>query len=200
MLLVALLLLLAAVGLLVMSFATSATWWAWASIAVSGLAAAVLVARWWWARRRRAAASGRHRGVRKPAIRTALASEPGAAPAPAVEEPVPGDGVAAAPSARAPSARAPSAEAPSEGASADGIAPAEEETDAADLLVVCELEDEVLVVDEHPRYHLAGCGWLGSRAVEQLAASEARSLGFTPCARCGPDAELADRHRRSRLG
>ncbi len=195
MLLVALLLLLAAVGLLVMSFATSAPGWAWASIAVSGLAAAVLVARWWRARRRRAAASGRHRGVRKPAIRTALASEPGAAPAPAVEEPVPGDGVAAAPSARAPSA-----EAPSEGASADGIAPAEEETDAADLLVVCELEDEVLVVDEHPRYHLAGCGWLGSRAVEQLAASEARSLGFTPCARCGPDAELADRHRRSRLG
>ncbi len=195
MLLVALLLLLAAVGLLVMSFATSAPGWAWASIAVSGLAAAVLVARWWRARRRRAAASGRHRGVRKPAFRTALASEPGAAPAPAVEEPVPGDGVAAAPSGRAPSA-----EAPSEGASADGIAPAEEETDAADLLVVCELEDEVLVVDEHPRYHLAGCGWLGSRAVEPLAASEARSLGFTPCARCGPDAELADRHRRSRLG
>ena len=184
MLLVALLLLLAAVGLLVASFVTSGTWWAWASIAVSGLAAAVLVARWWRARRRRAAASGRHRRMRKTATRNASAGEPDAVPAPAVKRPVPEDG--SAPSAAVP---------PS-----DGAEPVEEDTDAADLLVVCELEDEVLVVDEHPRYHLAGCGWLESRAVEPLPASEARSLGFTPCARCGPDAELADRSRRSRSG
>jgi len=183
-LLVALLLLLAAVGLLVTSFVTPETWWAWASIAVSGLAAAVLVARWWRARRRRAAASGRHRRMRKTATRNAAAGEPDAAPAPAVTRPVPEDG--SAPSAAVPSS--------------DGAEPVEEETDAADLLVVCELEDEVLVVDEHPRYHLAGCGWLESRAVEPLPASEARSLGFTPCARCGPDAELADRRRRSRSG
>jgi hypothetical protein len=176
-LLVALLLLLSAVGLLATSFATSETWWAWASVAVSGLAAAVLLARWWRARRRRAAVSGRHRQVRKPATRRTVAGAPGAAPAPAAETPVPGDGAAA-----------------------DGAEPAEEETDAADLLVVCELEDEVLVVDEHPRYHLTGCGWLESRAVEPLPVSEARGLGFTPCARCGPDAELADRRRKSRSG
>lgn len=166
MLLVALLLLLAAVGLLATSFVLSETWWAWASVAVSGLAAAVLVARWWRARRRRAAASGRHRRARPTAIPMAVAEAGGA---------------------------------PVDGASLDGTEPAEEETDAADLLVVCELEDEVLVVDEHPRYHLMGCGWLGSRAVEPLPASEARSLGFTPCAQCGPDAELAGR-RRSRSG
>src|ERR687893_368466 len=100
MLLVALLLLLAAVGLLATSFVTSATWWAWASIAVSGLAAA----------------------------------EPGAAPAPAVEESVPGDGAATVPSDRV----LPSNGAPSDGAPLDGTEPAEEETDAADLLVVCE--------------------------------------------------------------
>src|SRR5918997_1219677 len=134
MLLVALLLLLAAVGLLATSFVTSATWWAWSSIAVSGLAAAVLVERWWRARRLRVAASGRHRGVRKPATRTAVAGEPGAAPAPAVEESVPGDGAATVPSDRV----LPSNGAPSDGAPLDGTEPAEEETDAADLLVVCE--------------------------------------------------------------
>jgi len=187
-LLVALLLLLAAVGLLATSFVTSETWWAWTSVAVSGLAAAVLVARWWRARRRRAAASGRHRRMRATATPGAVAA-PGATPA--VEESAPRDPAAALGSSNG---------APVGGGPVNGAEPAEEETDAADLLVVCELEDEVLVVDEHPRYHLAGCGWLGPRAVEPLPASEARSLGFTPCARCGPDAELASRRRRSRSG
>lgn len=116
---------------------------------------------------------------------------PGAASAPAVGESAPGDAATGLGSSNG---------APVDGGPVNGAEPAEEETDAADLLVVCELEDEVLVVDEHPRYHLAGCGWLGPRAVEPLPASEARSLGFTPCARCGPDAELAGRRRRSRSG
>lgn len=82
--------------------------------------------------------------------------------------------------------------------------PTEEDTDAADLLVVCELGDVVLVIDEHPRYHLDGCGWLATqpapRSTQSLPVSEARDLGFTPCARCGPDAELARRHRSTSAG
>lgn len=82
--------------------------------------------------------------------------------------------------------------------------PAEEDTDAADLLVVCELDDQVLVIDEHPRYHLDGCSWLATRPAtrptQSLPVSEARDLGFTPCARCGPDAELARRHRTANAG
>ncbi|OZM74516.1 hypothetical protein CFN78_05220 [Amycolatopsis antarctica] len=73
--------------------------------------------------------------------------------------------------------------------------PAEEQTDAADLLIVSELPNPVLVVDEYPRYHLGGCDWLGRRETIPIAVSEARELGFTPCARCGPDSELAIQYR-----
>lgn len=76
--------------------------------------------------------------------------------------------------------------------------PAEEGTDAADLLIVCELEDQVIVVDEHPRYHLAECRWLADHDTIPIAVSEARELGFTPCARCGPDAKLAERVRKKK--
>lgn len=80
----------------------------------------------------------------------------------------------------------------------DSAEPDEEPTDASDLLVVAGLGVEVRVVDEHPRYHLATCSWLGPRATIPIAVSEARQLGFTPCARCGPDAVLAARHRAAR--
>jgi hypothetical protein len=73
--------------------------------------------------------------------------------------------------------------------------PGEEDTDAADLLVVYELNDEVLVVDEHPRYHLARCTWPDRERGERLPVREARELGFTPCDRCQPDAALARRRR-----
>ena len=76
-----------------------------------------------------------------------------------------------------------------------GGEPGEEPTDASDLLVVAGLSAEVRVVDEHPRYHLATCVWLANRPTIPVAVSEARQLGFTPCARCGPDAILAARHR-----
>ncbi|ASR37436.1 hypothetical protein BAY61_23265 [Prauserella marina] len=69
--------------------------------------------------------------------------------------------------------------------------PAEEQTDAADLLAISELDTEVLVVDEYPRYHLGHCAWLESRDTIPIAIKEARELGFTPCARCGPDARIA---------
>jgi hypothetical protein len=76
--------------------------------------------------------------------------------------------------------------------------PAEEDTDAADLLVVYELMDEVLVVDEHPRYHLPRCRWPDRARAERLPVREARELGFTPCGRCRPDTTLARKHRLPR--
>jgi hypothetical protein len=78
-----------------------------------------------------------------------------------------------------------------------GAEPAEEQTDAADVLTVNESDAEVLVVDERPRYHLTGCGWLGDRPTLPLPVREARELGFTPCARCSPDRRLAARARKA---
>lgn len=76
--------------------------------------------------------------------------------------------------------------------------PGEEQTDAADLLIVSELDVEVLVVDEYPRYHVSECVWLADRDTIPIGVSEARELGFTPCVRCGPDAKLATAHRAKR--
>ncbi|MBO0840500.1 MAG: hypothetical protein J2O49_06760 [Sciscionella sp.] len=76
--------------------------------------------------------------------------------------------------------------------------PDEEDTDAADLLTVSELDVEVLVVDERPRYHLTGCRWLADKPTLPLAVSEARQLGFTPCVVCTPDARLVAAHRKQR--
>ena len=73
--------------------------------------------------------------------------------------------------------------------------PPEEDTDAADLLVVADLVDEVRVLDERPRYHLSSCSWLAGRPTLGLPVQEARQLQFTPCAVCRPDATLVSRHR-----
>ncbi|SDE96851.1 hypothetical protein SAMN05660485_02314 [Blastococcus fimeti] len=67
-----------------------------------------------------------------------------------------------------------------------------------DLLLVVDLRDEVLVVDEHPRYHVAGCRHLAGRETIPLPVDEAKSDGFTPCGTCRPDATLADRVRAKR--
>ena len=61
--------------------------------------------------------------------------------------------------------------------------PPVEEVEVTDLLLVMDLRDEVLVVDEHPRYHLAGCPYLAGRETFPLPIDEARADGFTPCAR-----------------
>jgi len=89
-------------------------------------------------------------------------------------------------------------EAVAEPVAVDEGEPGEEPTDASDLLVVAGLNAEVRVVDEHPRYHLATCLWLANRPTIPIPVSEARQLGFTPCARCGPDSVLAARHRAAR--
>ena len=74
-------------------------------------------------------------------------------------------------------------------------APPEEPRDADAAALVAGLDDEVLVVDELPRYHLAGCRSLNAISVIPLPAREAVELGFTPCAWCTPDRTLSARHR-----
>ncbi len=75
-----------------------------------------------------------------------------------------------------------------------------EEVEVTDLLLVVDLSDEVLVVDEHPRYHLAACRWLIGRETIPLPIDEARTDGFTPCGICAPDRHLADLERSRKAG
>ena len=167
MLLLAVLLLLSAGGLLIATFVTGHVALAWGSVGVSAAAGIVLLVRQRRSRRR----------VRdEPEAGSPLPDEPGDAE--------PGGGRTAASDA-----------AGSDAAASDDPGPGEEDTDAADLPVVLELAEEVLVVDEYPRYHLADCPWSDSVHVERLPVREARELGFTPCAQCSPDAALARRHR-----
>ncbi|MET9631952.1 hypothetical protein ABZX92_31260 [Lentzea sp. NPDC006480] len=76
--------------------------------------------------------------------------------------------------------------------------PPEEDTDAADLLAVADLVDEVRVLDERPRYHLSSCSWLAGRPTLGLPVQEARQLQFTPCALCRPDSTLVRKSRSAR--
>ncbi|GAA4545964.1 hypothetical protein [Pseudonocardia xishanensis] len=73
--------------------------------------------------------------------------------------------------------------------------PPEEPRDAEVAALVSGLDDEVVVVDEQPRYHLAGCRSLPGRPVIPLPAKEAVELGFTPCGWCTPDRTMAGRHQ-----
>ncbi|MFI9009710.1 hypothetical protein ACIGNX_21010 [Actinosynnema sp. NPDC053489] len=161
-----LLLVLAALGLLVPALTTAQTHWAWLSVGASGAAAAVLALDWWLRRR----------------------SGPGAAGTAVVDHQVSGGD-------RRPGSEGtgdePAGSPPDQALSE----PAEEDVDAADALVVSELTDEVRVLDERPRYHLADCSWLAGRTSLGLPVDEARRLGFTPCAVCRPDGRLADRER-----
>ena len=159
MLLFALLLVLAALGLLVVALATSAMFWAWFSVVASVAACVLLIADWW--RRKHAPNAAKRRPLnpswqrKHPLIQTLkLKLDPEAEPA-------------------------------------------EEDTDAADVLIVTDLDVEVRVLDERPRYHLADCRWVGDRASLPLPVKEARQLGFNPCAVCTPDAVIAKRYRSS---
>ncbi|MEO6882017.1 MAG: hypothetical protein ABI181_13870 [Mycobacteriaceae bacterium] len=69
--------------------------------------------------------------------------------------------------------------------------PAEESAEAADALRLSGLAVSVLVVDEHPRFHVAGCSWLEGRTTMTLPVGEAVDLEFTPCAWCTPVVRLA---------
>jgi hypothetical protein len=181
-----LVLVIAAFGLLIAALTTANTVWAWVSVAISVFAAGLLVFDWLRGRRRVAATSAPREPEPLPATPPqAFPDEPPAASTteiPPVVEPPADD-------------EQPVAEVPAE---ANDQEPDEEATDAADLLVVSDLGVEVVVVDEHPRYHLSSCGWLADKKTIPIPVSEARELGFTPCARCGPDAILAARRRSTK--
>ncbi|MET8851912.1 hypothetical protein [Amycolatopsis sp. NPDC004625] len=192
MLYIVLVLVLAALGLLVTALITASSLWAWVSIGLSVLAGLILVADWLRRRRRPAAAT------EPPAAPPAeVAPEPEPAE-PASEEqttliPAAGD-LADTPEPAEPPAEAP-ADASAETETKADSDPGVEETPAADVAVLADLEDEVVVVDEHPRYHLRTCAWLGTRDLIPIGVGEARQLGFTPCATCTPDATLVAAHR-----
>jgi hypothetical protein len=76
--------------------------------------------------------------------------------------------------------------------------PPMEDVEVTDLLLIVDLKDEVLVIDEHPRYHLAGCPYVASQETIPLPLDEARADGFTPCGICSPDQTLAERERTRR--
>ena len=73
--------------------------------------------------------------------------------------------------------------------------PPEERSDPAAAAIVAQLEDQVVVVDEHPRYHVPGCPSLVGRQLIPLPAAEAVELGFTPVRLVHPDQVLSTRHR-----
>lgn len=85
-------------------------------------------------------------------------------------------------------------DAAAEGTGTDGE-PGIERVTVRDALRVAQLSDEVVVVDGHPRYHLAGCPTLSGAGTTPLAISIARRGGFTPCAVCGPDGTFLARLR-----
>lgn len=227
MLYIVLLLVLAALGLLVAALVTSKSLFAWISIVLSLVAAGALFVDWLMRRRaeRRAAAEQElaEEEIAEVEAATADQSEVDASDVDAeasevdteraVEEPVAEEELPTAvvqPAEELPTAKVIPVEEPATSVQEpvvqepvaevdNGAVPDEEETDAADLLIVCELEDQVIVVDEHPRYHLADCGWLHEKDIIPIPVAEARELGFTPCARCGPDAKLAAQARRKRV-
>ncbi|GAB2986148.1 hypothetical protein [Saccharothrix stipae] len=166
MLYIVLLLVLAALGLLVPALTSAQTHWAWLSVGTSGAAAVVLVLDWWLRRRSGPGAAGA----------AVVGHRPNAGDRPA---PVVGT----------------EDDTPSSPPDQADVEPGEEDTDAADALIVSELTDEVRVLDERPRYHLTDCSVLTARTSLGLPVDEARQLGFTPCAVCRPDAGLAARKR-----
>ncbi|MGY1698039.1 hypothetical protein ACI780_24360 [Geodermatophilus sp. SYSU D00814] len=200
MVLAAALLVLAGVGLFVLGVMTAATAWYWACVGACALATALLVVA-----RLRAPAEA---GVPAPRTDERPAAEPARRPEPAPA--ADGEESAAAPGAEdrprprpAPASTGPQpVAAPAgrrgRGATGPDADPPEEDEEVTDLLLVVDLDDEVRVVDEHPRYHLADCAWLAGRETVPLPVREARADGFTACARCGPDAHLAHRERARR--
>ncbi|WP_410675627.1 hypothetical protein [Amycolatopsis sp. cmx-4-68] len=207
MLYIVLVLVLAALGLLVTALITASSLWAWVSIGLSVLAGLLLVADW-LRRRRRAAAPARAAAVApEEPEEPEPAEEPAERVEPAEEEQttlIPAAGDLGDP-ADTPEPATESAEVPADSpadASVDTSAdasgetdPGVEETPETDIAVLADLEDEVVVVDEHPRYHLRTCEWLGTRDTIPIGVGEARQLGFTPCDRCRPDATLVATHR-----
>ncbi|MGY2085042.1 hypothetical protein [Blastococcus sp. SYSU DS0539] len=227
MIVIAGLLVLLGFGLFVGGLLTGITALYWGCVAACAVAAGVLVAaRRAMAARSAPATTAPERpadsgGV--PAVLPAAAGPDLATGAtgarPVVEPPVVEPPVVEPPAAEPPAARAtaepprepepvtaPVAASPPAGATAASVAAAElpdppvEEVEVTDLLIIVDLTDEVLVVDERPRYHVPGCVHLEGHDAIPLPLDEARTDGFTPCAVCRPDRTLADRARARRTG
>ncbi|MGY1731295.1 hypothetical protein ACI798_07225 [Geodermatophilus sp. SYSU D01045] len=226
MIVAAALLVLAGLGLFVAGVLTAVTAWYWACVGACALAAVLLVvARLRAPVSSGTPATGRGAADRADTPgRTQPARTGSSTEEPARRDPAPGEPVREEPVREEPGpvepARAgrheapdPAGERPAEApaqtpaqparAAAAGVPlgggdPPEEDVEVTDLLIVVDLTDEVLVVDEHPRYHLADCSWLAGRETIPLPVDEARTDGFTPCAVCGPDAHLATVERARR--
>jgi len=186
-------LLLAAMGLLIASLGIGHAGLAWGSVALSAVAAALILRRW-----RRSWLQGQDSPedelVLPPDDEAGNADLVGAVPGEPPQQPA----SVTATQQTGPLTASAEEGVPEKDARTGYAEPGEEDTDAADLLLVYELTDEVLVVDEHPRYHLTRCRWPEHARAERLPVGEARELGFTPCERCRPDTTLARRHRAAR--
>lgn len=183
MLYIVLVLVLAALGLLVAALITANSLWAWISIGLSVVAGLLLVFDWLRRRKKRSAEAPVEETADDPADEAAEPEEGDEEKPEDAEQTVlmPTIGELGDPEEAAEPQR-------------NGD-PGEEESDPEDVAVVSELETEIVVVDEYPRYHVTTCAWLETRDTIPLGIGEARQLGFTPCALCTPDAEIAGQHR-----
>jgi hypothetical protein len=127
-------------------------------------------------------------------VHTRNPAEPAAPAAAAEQVGLFGSTAVRQPAEQAPADRAPAEQSPAEPAAAVEEAP-EEPRDAVAAEIVSRLDDEVVVIDEQPRYHVTGCRALVAVAVIPLPVREAVELGFTPCGWCSPDRTLAGRHQ-----
>ncbi|MGJ7906101.1 hypothetical protein ACOQFL_06435 [Actinopolyspora sp. H202] len=186
MLLTVLLLLLAAAGVLVFAVAAGSAQWAWLSVLLCAVAAVLL----FWSRARDRKPRDRKRS--RPAPRHsahAVAGDAASGPVAESEAELDGSGTTFGGDTIGPHAESVEPD--------PGTEPSEQRTDAADVLLVCESDAEVFVIDERPRYHLDDCSWVGQRSTMPLPVGEARELGFTPCAVCSPDTSVARLERSS---
>ncbi|MEV6490724.1 hypothetical protein AB0M20_19205 [Actinoplanes sp. NPDC051633] len=65
-----------------------------------------------------------------------------------------------------------------------------------DAVRVARMDDEVMVVDGRPRYHMPDCHHLAGRLTEPIPVGEAIELGFNPCGLCRPVDRLVAQHAR----
>jgi hypothetical protein len=193
-----LLLVLGALGLLVTALITASSLWAWVSIGLSAVAGLLLVADVVRrnARRRAAEAGGREAAAEAQASAETPEAAPGKDPERSAAPEKDATGEKDSEQAGQPGCAEQAGQAREPEPDPPGV-PAVEQSTPDDAALVSELEVEVVVVDELPRYHRTGCDWLGDREVIPIPVKEARGLGFTPCARCTPDAHLAAAHRTS---
>ena len=202
MILAAGLLILAGLGLFVAGILTGGTVLYWGCVAACVVAGVLLIAAWRRMPATRAAgsppAATRTSAPEAPTSASGATTPDGAKPdsaKPETTEPEAPESATAQPTPVEEPAPPPAAH---DAAPADLPDPGVEEVEVTDLLVIVDLTDEVLVVDEHPRYHVADCAWLAGRETIPLPLDEARTDGFTPCAVCSPDRTLAERARARR--